>query len=282
MRGADIVIDNYRPGVLGRLRLTYDDLAAVNPRIIALSVTGFGEGGPLGDEPGFDPVAQAMSGIMRAQGGDGDPVFFTVPVNDVAASAAIALGATLALFQRARTGVGQRGWAALAGMSALLQAAELVRYKGRPAASVGGRDHRGPHDLDRYHEVADGWLRIRADDKSPLLDELGPLTRDEATAKLTALRIAVAPARRAAELAADKELWDYGVLHRDPRPYRAGWVTAGRHARFSRTERRGVLVSPQLGEHTREVLAEAGFGAARIDALIASGAAAEAQEPARQ
>jgi crotonobetainyl-CoA:carnitine CoA-transferase CaiB-like acyl-CoA transferase len=63
------------------------------------------------------------------------------------------------------------------------------------------------------------------------------------------------------------------VLHRDPRPKRESWFTAGRHAAFSRTPREGTLVSPSLGEHTREVLLEAGFDAARVEALISNGVA---------
>src|SRR5205823_14754793 len=81
---ADVVIDNYRPGVLERLKVDYTSLRRVNPRIISVSVTGFGELGPLRNEPGFDPVLQAMSGMMQAQGCGDDPVFFTLPVNDVA------------------------------------------------------------------------------------------------------------------------------------------------------------------------------------------------------
>jgi len=162
VRTADAVIDNYRPGVLGRLRLTYDDLREVNPDIITLSVTGFGEGGALGNEPGFDPVLQAMSGMMLAQGGAGDPVFFTVPVDDVAAAASAALGICLALVHRGRGGGGQRLWTSLAGMAAVLQAGELVRFDGRPPAPVGGSDFPGPSPANRYFRAVDGWVRVQA------------------------------------------------------------------------------------------------------------------------
>ena len=65
-----------------------------------MSVTAFGESGPLRDEAGFDTILQAMSGIMTAQGGDGEPVMLTLAVNDTAAAALAALGACLALFHR--------------------------------------------------------------------------------------------------------------------------------------------------------------------------------------
>jgi crotonobetainyl-CoA:carnitine CoA-transferase CaiB-like acyl-CoA transferase len=270
---ADVVIDNYRPGVLGRLGIDYEHLRAVNPNIIALSVTGFGEGGPLGREAGFDPVLQAMSGMMTAQGGDGDPTLFTVPVNDVAAAASTALAACVALFHRARAGAGQRGWTSLAAMSALLQSSELVRWAGRPPARRGGRDHRGPTDVDRYFRAADGWVRAVAGAASPLLDDIRSCRREDAVARLGTAGIPAASARRTAELAEDPELRAFEVLHADPRPGRESWVTAGRHARFSRTERSGTLVSPALGEHTDEVLAEAGMTSGEIDELVEAGAA---------
>jgi crotonobetainyl-CoA:carnitine CoA-transferase CaiB-like acyl-CoA transferase len=247
---ADVVLDNYRPGVLGRLRLRYEDLVEVNPSIITLSVTGFGEGGPLGGEPGFDPVLQAMSGMMTAQGGDGDPVFFTVPVNDVTTAAASAAAICMALLQRSRTGAGQRTWTSLAGMSALLQADALARYDGRPPPARGGTDHAGPSENDRYHEVADGWIRVRGLAVDP---SWRTRTREDVVAELTAARVPAAPAMRPRELvdllvAAD-------ALHHDTRPGREHWMTVGRHARFSRTERAGTLVAPSLGQHTDEVLA---------------------------
>ena len=265
---ADVVVDNYRPGVLGRLQLRYDDLVEVNPGIVTLSVTGFGEGGPLGDEPGFDPVLQAMSGMMTAQGGDDDPVFFTVAVNDVTTAASSALAVCLALLDRSRGNGGRRVWTSLAGTSALLQTEALVRYEGRPVAQRGGRDFPGPSEDDRYHRVSDGWVRVRgraADASWPAR------TRAEVVAALTAEGVDAAPA------CSPKELVDLlaatDALQRDTRPGREGWWTVGRHARFSRTERTGTLVAPALGEHTRAVLAEAGLTDDEIDALVASGAA---------
>ncbi|HUP85423.1 MAG TPA: CoA transferase [Acidimicrobiales bacterium] len=253
---ADVVIDNYRPGVLGRLRLRYEDLVAANPSIITLSVTGFGEGGPLGDEPGFDPVLQAMSGMMTAQGGDNDPVFFTVPVNDVTTAAASAAAVCLALFHRCRAGGGQRTWTSLAGMSALLQAEQLAREDGRSDAPRGGTDHAGPSDDDRYHAVADGWIRVRGRvaDPSWLVR-----TRDDVVSELTAQGVAAAPARRPKELA--DLLVAADALHADTRPGREHWWTVGRIACFSRTQRADTLVAPTLGQHTDEVLREAGITA---------------------
>jgi crotonobetainyl-CoA:carnitine CoA-transferase CaiB-like acyl-CoA transferase len=265
---ADVVMDNYRPGVLGRLRLRHEDLREVNPSVITLSVTGFGEGGPLGNEPGFDPVLQAMSGMMTAQGGDGDPVFSTVAVNDVATAASSALAVCVALFDRARTGQGRRIWTSLAGTSALLQAGAIVRAPGRAPAPRGGTDFPGPAADDRYHRVADGWVRVRGRAADP---SWSGRTRDEVVAELTDAGIDAAPACTPRELV--DVLVAADALHADTRSGREGWWTVGRHARFARTERRDTLVAPSLGEHTREVLAEAGFGEEEVEALLASGAA---------
>ena len=266
---ADVVVDNYRPGVLGRLRLGYEDLVEVNPSIVTLSVTGFGEGGPLGNEPGFDPVLQAMSGMMTAQGGDADPVFFTVAVNDVTTAASSALAVCLALHDRARTGGGRRIWTSLAGTSALLQAAALVRYDGRPPAPRGGRDFPGPSEEDRYHRVGDGWVRVRGRARDPWWENR---TREDVVAELTAAGVDAAPA--CAPEGAD-------------RPPRRRRRPAPRHPPGTRRlvdgrapcpllphRRAGTLVAPSLGEHTREVLSEAGFTADEIEALLTSGAAA--------
>ncbi|HEX5267586.1 MAG TPA: CoA transferase [Acidimicrobiales bacterium] len=279
--GADVVIDNYRPGVLERLGIGYDALRAVNPGVIAISITGFGPGGPLGREAGFDPVLQAMSGMMAAQGGDDEPVFFTIPVNDVAAAATSALAACLALHHRTRHGGGQRVWTSLAAMATLLQAGELVRFPGRPASPVGGRDHRGPAPADRFVEVADGWVRVHARGNASGLfagmsDALASMTRDTACRWLTERGIPAAPARRTAELAGDDALVSYGMLQPDPRPDRAGWWTTGRHVHMSRTPRTAVLTAPALGRHTVEVLSAAGLSPGEIDALLAAGVVKQA------
>ena len=303
VEGADVVIDNYRPGVLGRLRLTHADLAAVNPDIITLTITGFGTTGPLGAEAGFDPVLQAMSGMMTAQGGDSEPVFLTVPVNDVTAAAVSALGVCLALLHRSRGGGGQHVWTSLAAMSALLQTSDLVRYPGRPEPRRGGRDHRGPSGpesagpeagadagADGFFPTADGWVRVQSQTPAqevaarlggagaPLSRVLAGLETAAVLAGLTSAGIPAVGVPSPRDLAGDDQLAGFGFLRPDPRPDRAGWWTSHRLARFSRTETGATLVAPGLGQHTREVLAGMGLSEADLNALIGSGAAVAAPE----
>jgi crotonobetainyl-CoA:carnitine CoA-transferase CaiB-like acyl-CoA transferase len=300
VRTADVVIDNYRPGVLGRLGIEWEQLRETNPDVISVTITGFGNVGPHGSDAGFDPVLQAMGGMMRAQGGGGDgttdwhPVFYTVPVNDVAGSATLALGTMLALFHRERTGAAQKVSTSLAAMSVLLQAEALLRYDGKPPAPVGSRDHLGPSPLARFYLASDGWFRIDAEhvpDAHARLSGAGVGTtndldaaitswasarkRDDVLAQLFAAGIPAAAARTSADYADDEHMRSADVLHVDPRPDRDGF-TAGRHAHFDRTMLSGALTSPRLGEHTREVLAEIGYDGVRVAELIASGAASAA------
>lgn len=160
---ADVVVDNYRAGVTARLGIGHADLARTRPLLTSVSISGFGEEGPLGKQPGFDPVLQAMSGIMRAQGGPDEadsPAFLTVPANDVLAAALGALGAVAALYAAPRIGAGQQVTVTLCAASCLAQSADLVRLPGTPPPAAGGRDFAGPGPGDRLYACADGWVRL--------------------------------------------------------------------------------------------------------------------------
>ena len=312
-RGADIVIDNYREGVLERLRIDYASLRAVKPEIITISLTGFGEGGPLGSEPGFDPVLQAFSGMMHAQGGDSDPVFMRLPVNDVSGAATLALGAVLALLHQRRGGGGQRGWTSLAGQSGMMQSDEIVRYDGRRPSHRGGADFAGPDPLDRYYRTRDGWLRLQAVDVAAARDgaaeraaalaalrdagllsapphdddalqeglcrAIGGLDTADAERRCADAGIPAMRVRSVQQLSSDPFLDGAEALHLWVPGVRApggpeSLYTVGRLARFGRTEKAGVLSPPGLGEHTLELLAETGRDATAAAELLAAGAIA--------
>jgi crotonobetainyl-CoA:carnitine CoA-transferase CaiB-like acyl-CoA transferase len=160
--GADVLIDNLRADSLSRLGLGDGMLADAFPRLVRCSVSAYGRTGPFAGLPGFDPVMQARSGMMLAQGGAGDPVASVAPVHDVATAALAALGILAAQFARTRTGLGQHVTTSLAASSVFLQSGELTTFAGRAAAPVGGVDFPGPSAVRRYYQASDGWLAIAA------------------------------------------------------------------------------------------------------------------------
>ena len=283
---ADAVLDNSRLGVAKRLKADYASLAAINPRIVTLSIAGFGENGPEAHRPAFDPVLQAMSGMMTAQGGDGDPSFFTIPINDVVAAVTAVFAVCLGLYHRGVSGLGQRTWTSLAASSLTMQSGEMVRYEGRTPPQRGGRDFPGPAPEDRYYCTADGWLRVQAPSLGALGEALGltrpqlddPAAVSEALAavplttvldRLRCAGIPAVPARQPLDLANDPALAKAELLlecrFADGRPY----LVPDKYARFSRTEQPGICEPPGIGEHSREVLAEAGVSADQLDSLVA-------------
>lgn len=106
---ADVLIENYRPGVTDEIGIGYEAASAINPRLVYVSVSAFGPHGPLAPFPGTDPVIQAWSGVMSVTGEpDGGPLLIGVPVADYTGSMLAVQGVALALFARERTGRGQR------------------------------------------------------------------------------------------------------------------------------------------------------------------------------
>jgi len=162
VKKADAFIDGLRPGVTKRLRIDYETLRGINPGIVTMSLSAYGEGGELGHKGGVDMVIQAMSGMMSAQGGDGDPVANTIAICDMTTAAMSSLIITLGLLHKARTGEGQRTWDALAATATYLQSGEITRFEGRAPSRTGGQDYLGDSPYDRIYAVADGWVRVQA------------------------------------------------------------------------------------------------------------------------
>lgn len=291
---SDVVIDNYRLGVLGRLAIDYASLKAVNPNVISVSITGFGETGPSAYRPAFDPMIQATSGMQKSQGGDSDPVFIGVAVNDVSSGCAAAFATCLALFHRARTGEGQRASTSLAAASVFMQSGELVQYTDCPPPRVGGRDFVGPTILDRFYPAADGQVRVLAASINQFVDAgvlpsaqlcetetvdaisraLRPLSREDAIALLEKHGIVAVPARNISELPGDPEVRDE-YLATVKGNTGTDFYVPNRLARFARTERSDVLQTAGAGEHTSKLLEEAGLSADKIEEAIASGAVSQ-------
>jgi crotonobetainyl-CoA:carnitine CoA-transferase CaiB-like acyl-CoA transferase len=292
---SDVVVAGLRPGVAAKLGIDHDTLAGDNPGLVSVTLSAYGEGGPLSHLPGVDMVIQGMSGMMSAQGGDSAPVANTIAIIDVTTAAMIALSAVLALLHRERggTGRGQRAWVSLAGTATYLQTGEIVRYPGRPPAVGGGRDYAGAHPLDRYYRAGDGWVRVHAahpvtvaelraaglpvapgafaaDPGAALAAALADLTPDVAADRLNRAHVAATPARRVSAVVRDPQLVVSEFVHVRPSGHGAVYVTPGRLAGFSRTPRFGPLRSPGVGEHSRAALRSAGLTEEAVTALVAA------------
>lgn len=163
VKGADVLVENYRPAVKTRLGIDYDTLAALNPRLIYASISGFGETGPYRDHAGFDQVAQGMGGLMWTTGLPGQgPVRAGTPIADLSAGLYAALGILIALQERSRSGRGQ--WvqtSLLAAMVAMMdfQAARYLVDGEVPRQA--GNDHPTSMPTSVY-PCADGYINIAA------------------------------------------------------------------------------------------------------------------------
>ena len=162
-RDVDIVVENFKPGRADELGLGYDDLRRENPRLIYASITGFGRDGPYGDWPGFDQIAQGMSGLMGLTGyPDGDPTRIGIPVADITSGMWSAMGILAAVAQRHVTGVGQRVENSLLSSTVGLLSMQAQRF-----LSVGevpgrtGNDHMVIYPYGTF-EARDAGLNVAA------------------------------------------------------------------------------------------------------------------------
>ena len=301
-RGADVVLDNYRLGVRDRLGIGYQALRAINPRIISCSINAYGATGSRATRPGFDPLLQAEGGMMAAQGGADEPILHTMAVNDVATAAIVAFGIITALNAREKTGEGQEVLTSLMAQSLTYQIGEITTYAGRPPNDLGGRDCTGVRALERYYQCADGWialscetldeaqnalqfLRIEVTDLAATLSA----TRDGALSRQITAALANQP-RDTTALA----LWAAGVpaapVHVGPEVFNNGWLrdnglfedwqhgrlgaiqSVRSYADFSATPSGFKYPTPDLGEHSVEILRDLGYTPDRIQHLLDTGA----------
>ncbi len=160
---ADILVENYRPGVTQRLGIDYATLSAVNPRLIYASISGFGQTGPWAGRPGFDLIAQAMSGVMSATGQpDGPPTKSVVPVSDIGCALFAVYGILSAFIQRTRTGRGQYIDAALFEAALAFSIWEISDFWGTgkvPAPLGTANRFSAPYQAVR---AKDGWFVLGA------------------------------------------------------------------------------------------------------------------------
>jgi crotonobetainyl-CoA:carnitine CoA-transferase CaiB-like acyl-CoA transferase len=310
---ADVVVENYRPGVTDRLGISYETLRTVNPRLVYVSISGWGEDESMAEAAAFDPLIQAVSGAMAAQGGDDEPVFYSVPLNDVMTPALATFGTLAALYHRERTGEGQRVRASLARTGLAIQAAEFTRIpRRRPSGHGGGRDYPGPSAGERWYRCGDDTA-IYVEAASPA--ERQALVRAAGVAldpaQLTAPHGSAACTQATDALAGafqtrDRDSWialldevsvpcnavipRSDVLHaahvRDnnlavdiDHPTWGRVTDLGMLIRASATPGRITQRAPLHSEHAHDVLGELGVSGEAADALLARGIVARPEEP---
>jgi len=298
---ADIFVENFRPGALTRMGLGYEALAEINPRLIYASISGFGQTGPYRDRGGLDLVAQAMSGIMSFTGeiGSDRPMSSGVPLSDLNAGTFCALGILAAVNHRHVTGEGQYLETSLleSAMAYTMWETGMALSMGMVAGRAGTR-HRlaAPYEALR---TRDGWLvvgvntqklwrrfceaigtpeliedpafalpHLRVENRDALAEKIEAVFATDDTAiwveRVNALGVPCGPINTIADALADPHVEARGFLREvDGRRYPRTPLT------MSKTPieiRRGAA---RIGEHTAELLRDAGFDEARIADLAA-------------
>jgi crotonobetainyl-CoA:carnitine CoA-transferase CaiB-like acyl-CoA transferase len=156
VRGADVLVESFRPGVTKRLGVDYHAMSTVNPRLIYASISGFGQSGPYADRPGFDLIAQGMSGIMSVTGEpNGAPVKCGVPIADMSAGLIAANGVLAALIAREKTGRGQHVETSLFESALSMAVWETTEYWATGQA---------PHALGSAHRLSAPYQALRTRD----------------------------------------------------------------------------------------------------------------------
>jgi crotonobetainyl-CoA:carnitine CoA-transferase CaiB-like acyl-CoA transferase len=289
---ADILVENYRPGVLDRLGLGWPVLHERNERLILASISGFGQTGPYSPRGGFDLITQAMSGLMSTNGpADGPPFRLPIAISDVTAGMFLAFGVLAAVEARHRTGLGQRVETSLLEAATSLAVYESAHYfaTGTRPKRI-GQAHRGSSPYQCF-QTADGYLTVGASQQKffvQFCDLIGSpelvtdprfVTNAERVAHNTVLVELVAEKLRmkpsAHWLAALEKLGipagpvlHYDEVFTDPQilaremvvetshPVTGPFRTMGVPVKLSDTPGSVRRAAPRLGEHTSEVLNE--------------------------
>ena len=303
VRDADVLVHNFRPGVPARLGASHAQLAAINPRLIYCAVTGYGESGPLKDKAGYDQVLQTMTGMCALQGKRGAaPEIIYGSVVDYYAAALVAAGVASALYERERTGLGQKVGVSLLRSALTMQSARLIWAQGEPLDI--GRDMRSG-GVTGMHPAREGHLYLSANTTrfwqalcaktgladmaaDPRLDsvrkraehaaEIVPRLR-AALARHTALEweqlfgdaVPCAAARKVEDMFMHPQVQAEGIIGTIEHPHIGPYMGVTRSVTFSRTPGPKPFAAPTLGQHSDAVLRECGVAADEVQAMRARG-----------
>ncbi|MGR3572805.1 CaiB/BaiF CoA transferase family protein [Brevirhabdus sp.] len=306
---ADVVIENYRMGTMEKLGMGYETLRALNPRLVYCEISGFGRTGPYAERGGFDLIAQGMSGLMSITGeGPGrPPVKPGAPISDITAGLIAAMGCCAAYASAQATGQGQKVDTSLfeAGITLTYWQSAIAFATGVAPGPLGSA-----HPLNAPYQAfqtADGWINVgaanqrnwlrfldvigapeldadprfssnqnRMENLPALVDLLNDRLRSDTTQtwldRMEAAGLPAGPVLDIPQMHADPQALARDMIVETQHPKAGAVKSIGLPVKFSQTPGAVTRPAPLLGQHSREVLAEAGYPADAIEALIESGA----------
>jgi crotonobetainyl-CoA:carnitine CoA-transferase CaiB-like acyl-CoA transferase len=304
---ADILVENYRPDVKHRLGIDYETLSALNPRLIYGSISGFGQTGPYRDRPGYDQIAQGLGGLMSITGLPGQgPVRVGIPVADLTAGIFLAEGILAALLERERSGRGQ--WVHVSLLEAMVRMLDFQASRwtiGREIPPQAGNDH--PTGIPTgVFRTADGYINIaasgqtmfrrlcetigtkaliddprfkqppdRSKNRAALTEEMEKAlvtrTSQEWVDTLNAAGVPCGPILNVKEVFEDPQVRHLGLATKITHP-RLGELEVQRVSMtLSRTPGSVRMPTPELGQHTDEILRELGYSDDDVSTLRRDG-----------
>ncbi len=272
---ADVLVQNFRPGVVERLGVSYDDLAEVNPRLVYLSMSGFGERGPAASQRVYDPLIQALTGLTTVQAGSDSerPRLIRTILPDKLTAVVASQAITAGLLARERTGAGQHiRLSMLDSVLAFLWASDMGAYT--------FADHpvpieRGGSFIDLIYETADGYMTATTAGRDKHIDERLELVQSALAGKPTAewlelmreFDVPAAPTLKRSEVIEHPQVLASEIIIETSHPAAGRLRQARVAARFEGTVPDKPRGAPLLGEHTEEILAGLGYDADAIAGL---------------
>lgn len=310
--GADVVMQNFRPGVADRLGIGYEDARAARPDIIYASISGFGETGPYAGKPVFDPLVQSLSGLTTVQAASDQrrPALVRTILPDKLTGFTVAQAITAALFSRTRTGEGQH--IRLSMLDTVIHFLWSSDMGGHTFVGDELQQETAQSFIDLIYETADGYISVAAfrradwekladacerpewkedprfatsagleEHKPARLEITQEVLRTRSTAewieRLDAFDVPCAPVLTRAEMIRHPQIAANALIVEHEHP-QAGMLRQTRPpARFSGTPTEYRNGGALLGQHTAEVLGETGMSSDQIEALLASGAAGKSR-----